>query len=58
MKKKIYPMPGDIAEAGTFAGKLAFSNAVKMTGGEMLFISGQLAFNEEMVLIGKNQIWV
>jgi 2-iminobutanoate/2-iminopropanoate deaminase len=56
MKKKIYPMPGDIAEAGTFAGKLAFSNAVKMTGGEMLFISGQLAFNEEMVLIGKGDI--
>lgn len=56
MKKKIYPMPGEIAKEGVFAGKLAFSNAVQTTGGSLLFISGQLAFDEDMALIGKGDI--
>lgn len=46
----------NLAEEGTFAGPVAFSNGVKVTAGELLFISGQLAFDENMNLVGKGDI--
>lgn len=51
MAKTIYPLPGAI-HSGAFAGKLSFSSGVKTTGGELLFISGQLARNADNELVG------
>ena len=58
MKKTIYPLPGQgaIASSGTFAGKVAFSSGVKVDGGELLFISGCLAFDEKNQLVGKGDM--
>ena len=42
MAKQILPVGAPLAEAGTFSGKVAFSNGVRVSGGELLFISGQL----------------
>ena len=56
MNKTVYPMPGEIAKEGAFAGKLAFSNAVRVEAGDLLFISGQLAFDDDMELVGKGDI--
>ena len=56
MAKITYPLAGPIATSGTFSGKVAFSNGVKVTGGEMLFVSGQLAKDENSELVGKGDI--
>ncbi len=58
MDKTIYPLPGgeSIAKSGQFSGKVAFSNAVKVTGGTTLFISGQLAFDKQLNLVGKGDM--
>ena len=56
MAKITYPLAGPIATSGTFSGKVAFSNGVKVTGGEMLFVSGQLAKDENSKLVGKGDI--
>lgn len=45
-------MPGPIAREGTFAGPVAFSNAVRTGGGDLLFVSGQLAFDGDMNIVG------
>jgi reactive intermediate/imine deaminase len=56
MTKEIYPMVKNLAEEGTFAGPVAFSNGVKVTATKLLFISGQLAFDENMNLVGKGDM--
>ena len=56
MAKTVYPLGGELADKGTFAGKVAFSNGVKVGRGELLFISGQLAFDENRQLVGKGDI--
>ena len=56
MAKTTYALGGPVATAGTFSGKVAFSNGVKVTGGELLFISGQLAKDGNSELVGKGDI--
>jgi len=58
VKKTIYPLPGGnrLTRSGTLSGPLAFSNAVRVSGGTLLFISGQLAFDEDMQLVGKGDM--
>ena len=56
MAKTTYQLAGPIATSGTFSGKVAFSNGVKVTGGELLFISGQLAKDANSELVGKGDI--
>lgn len=58
MAKTTYPLAAPIATSGTFSGKVAFSNGVKVTGGELLFISGQLAKDANSELVGKGDIKV
>jgi len=55
MANTVYPLPGAI-HSGAFAGKLAFSSAVKAGPGELLFISGQLGRDDNHQLIGKGDI--
>jgi reactive intermediate/imine deaminase len=45
-----------LADSGKLAGKVAFSNAVKIEGGALLFVSGQLAYNDKRELVGKGDI--
>ena len=52
MRRTVYPMPGPIAGEGPFAGAVAFSNAVRAGGGDLLFVSGQLAFDDDMNIVG------
>ena len=58
MKKTIYPLPGgkQLAHSGSFSGPVAFSNAVRVSGGTMVFVSGQLAFDQDMQLVGKDDM--
>ena len=56
MAKTTYALGGPVATSGTFSGKVAFSNGVKVTGGELLFISGQLAKDGNSELLGKGDI--
>lgn len=56
MAKTVYPLARPLAERGTFAGPVAFSNGVKTSGGELFFISGQLAYDEAMQLVGKGDM--
>ena len=51
MAKTIYPLPGG-GMRGDPPVQVAFSNGVKVTGGEMLFISGQLARDENNQIVG------
>ena len=53
MAKTIFAMRGPLADSGQFSGKVAFSNGVKVTGGELVFVSGQLAMDENRTLVGK-----
>ncbi len=55
MGKTVYPLPEGI-HSGAFAGRLAFSSAVKVGAGETLYISGQLARDENQQLVGKGDI--
>ncbi|MCZ6557951.1 MAG: RidA family protein [SAR324 cluster bacterium] len=55
MAKTTYDLAGPIAKSGTFSGSVAFSNGVKVSGGEMLFVSGQLA-KVDSELVGKGDI--
>ena len=50
--KTAYPLTGPIAQKGVFAGPLAFSNAVRVRGCDFLFVSGQLAFDDKMNIVG------
>ena len=52
MSNTVYPMPGPVAREGTFAGPVAFSNAVRAGRGDLLFVSGQLAFDDDMNIVG------
>ena len=52
VRKTVYPMPGPIAREGTFSGAVAFSNAVGAGRGDLLFVSGQLAFDDDMNIVG------
>lgn len=57
MARTTYPLAHDsLADQGPFSGKVAFSNAVKIDGGPLLFISGQLAYNEKRELVGKGDV--
>ncbi len=56
MAKTIYPLGGPIADSGQFAGKVAFSNGVQIESGPLLFVSGQLALDENRQLVGKGDI--
>ncbi len=56
MAKTVYQLAGPIAKGGQFSGKVAFSNGVKVTGGELLFVSGQLAKDENSELVGKGDV--
>ncbi|MCZ6644870.1 MAG: RidA family protein [SAR324 cluster bacterium] len=55
MAKTTYDLAGPIAKSGNFSGSVAFSNGVKVSGGEMLFVSGQLA-KVDSELVGKGDI--
>jgi reactive intermediate/imine deaminase len=52
VEKTAYPMSGPIAGEGAFSGPLAFSNAVRVGSGDLLFVSGQLAFDDDMNIVG------
>jgi 2-iminobutanoate/2-iminopropanoate deaminase len=56
MAKTVFPLARPLAQRGTFAGPVAFSNGVRTSGGQLLFISGQLAFDENMQLVGKGDM--
>jgi reactive intermediate/imine deaminase len=57
MATTIFPLAHDsLAEKGPLSGRVAFSNAVKIEGGPLLFISGQLAYDEQRQLVGKGDI--
>ncbi len=57
MKKQILPIGGPMKEKwGHFSGRAAFSSAVRVSGGELLFISGQLATDEKLNMIGKGDM--
>ena len=57
MATTVYPLARDtLAEEGNFAGPVAFCNAVKVSGGDLLFISGQIAFDANMQLAGKGDM--
>ena len=57
MTKSTYPMPGQsLADSGPTAGKVAFSNGVKVGAGELLFVSGQLAFGPDRELVGAGDV--
>ena len=57
MPKTVFPLPRpDLADEGTFSGPVAFSNGVAVSGGTLLFVSGQLAFDAQMNLVGKGDM--
>ena len=57
MAKTTYPLAHEtLADKGPISGKVAFSNAVKIEGGPLLFISGQLAYDENRQLVGRADI--
>ena len=56
MSKQIFPFGEQIAKSGTFSGKVAFSNGVRIDAGPLLFISGQIAFDENRTLVGKGDM--
>ncbi len=55
MAKTIFPLPGPI-HSGDKAGKLSFAAGVAVEGGRTVYISGQLARNDDLQLIGKGDI--
>jgi len=58
MAKTIIPLAGSMAKDGLFSGKLAFSDGVKVSRGEMVFVTGQLAFDANRELVGLGDIRV
>ncbi len=57
MAKTVYPLGGPIAKGGQFSGKVAFSNGVQVSAdSSLLFVSGQLAKDENRELVGKGDI--
>jgi reactive intermediate/imine deaminase len=56
MAKTVFPLARPLAQRGKFSGPVAFSNGVMTSGGRLLFISGQLAFDETMQLVGKGDM--
>jgi enamine deaminase RidA (YjgF/YER057c/UK114 family) len=56
MAKTVFPLAKPLANRGRFSGPVAFSNGVMTVGGKLLFISGQLAFDEDMQLAGKGDM--
>ena len=58
MPKTTYPLARTtLADDGKFAGTVAFSNGVKVSGGETVYISGQLAFDRNMNIVGKGDMY-
>ena len=55
MPKTIYPLPGG-GMRGDPPVQVAFSNGVKASGGELLFISGQLGRDENNQIVGVGDI--
>jgi 2-iminobutanoate/2-iminopropanoate deaminase len=56
MAKQILPLGIPLATSGPYSGKVAFSNGVRIGGGELLFISGQLAYDDARNLVGKGDV--
>ena len=56
MAKTVYSLAKPLAQRGKFSGPVAFSNGVKVSGGQLLFVSGQLAYDENMKLVGKGDM--
>ena len=57
MTTTVYPLAREtLADEGNLAGPVAFSNGVKVSGGDLLFISGQLAFDANAQLVGKGDM--
>ena len=56
MAKQILPFGAPIQQSGTYAGKVAFSNGVRIDAGPLLFISGQLAFDDHRNIVGKGDM--
>jgi enamine deaminase RidA (YjgF/YER057c/UK114 family) len=57
MSKTVYPISGPMADTGLYSGKVAFSRGVKISGGgELCFLSGQLAVDEHRTIVGKGDM--
>jgi enamine deaminase RidA (YjgF/YER057c/UK114 family) len=56
MLKKILPINGQMAISDTVKGAAAFSMATRV--GDLLFISGQLAVDKDMKIVGKGDMRV
>jgi reactive intermediate/imine deaminase len=56
MAKQILPMTAPLAASGPYSGKVAFSNGVRVERGELLFVSGQLAYDDNRNLVGKGDM--
>lgn len=57
MATTVYSLASEtLADKGKFSGPVAFSNGVKVSGGDLFFISGQLAFDDSMQLVGKGDM--
>lgn len=56
MAKTVYPLPQQGGQRGRFSGPVAFSSGVRVSGGDLLFISGQLAWDGNMELVGKGDM--
>ncbi len=57
MAKTVFPLDGPLADSGQFSGKVAFSNGVKVTGGDLLFVSGQLGRGADRTMVGKGDAY-
>ena len=59
MKKEILPIQGPMKIiSDKISGNAAFSMAARVSGGELLFISGQLAVDKDMNIVGKGDMRV
>jgi len=56
MAKQILPVTAPLATSGPFSGKVAFSSGVRIGQGELLFISGHLAYDDNRNLVGKGDM--
>ena len=56
MAEHILPLGAPLAQSGAFSGQVAFSNGVRIDAGQLLFISGQLAYDDARNLIGKGDM--
>ncbi len=56
MAKQILPLGFQLAASGPYSGKVAFSNGVRIGAGQLLFVSGQLAYDDARNLVGKGDM--